>query len=384
MSFEFATATKIIFGSGSIRQIGSLAAKMGNRAFIVTGNDRDRGAILLDLLKKEGVLFDLFCVSKEPTTTIVLEGVAQAKKTNCDMVIGCGGGSPIDTGKAIAALLNNEGELLDYLEVIGHGKPLTKPSAPYIAIPTTAGTGAEVTRNAVLGSPEHQVKVSLRSPSMLPSLALIDPELTYSMPPKTTANTGLDAFTHLLESFVSNQANPLTDGICREGLHYVARSLVKAFQKGDDGKAREDMALASFFGGLALANAKLGAVHGFAGPMGGMFDAPHGALCARFLPFVMETNLRALTARLPNSPVLDRYVEVARIVTGNPEAQAADGIGWAQEISDALHIAPLAELGVQKNDFLRIVEKSENASSMKGNPVALTREELTHVLEQAL
>ncbi len=384
MSFEFATATQIIFGAGSIQQVGPLAAKMGNRALVVTGNREQHAAPLLDCLKQQGLPFDLFHVSKEPTTSMVLEGVEHARKTTCDMVIGCGGGSSVDTGKAIAALLNNEGELLDYLEVIGQGKPLIEASAPFIAIPTTSGTGAEVTRNAVIGSPEHQVKVSLRSPLMLPALAVIDPELTYSMSPTTTANTGLDAFTHLLESFVSNKANPLTDGICREGLQRAAHSLLKAVQRGDDVEARKDMALASLFGGLALANAKLGAIHGFAGPMGGMFDAPHGALCARFLPFVMEINLQALNDRMPDSSTLARYEEVARIVTGDPAARAVDGIAWAQEISSTLQIAPLRTLGVTETDFPKIVEKSENASSMKGNPVTLTRQELTRILERAL
>ncbi len=243
-----------------------------------------------------------------------------------DLVVGMGGGSVIDAAKAIAALLTNPGDPLDYLEVIGRGLPLANACAPMMAIPTTAGTGAEVTRNAVLASPAHRVKVSLRSASMLPDVAIVDPELTLSMPPAVTAATGLDALTQCLEPFVSHLATPLTDGFCREGLARAARSLRRAYHHGSDVAARRDMALASLCGGLALANAKLGAVHGFAGPIGGMFDAPHGAVCARLLPLVMTANVRALEERSPNSPALVRYAEVAKIVTGDADASIADGV----------------------------------------------------------
>ena len=232
------------------------------------------------------------------------------------MVIGLGGGSAIDTGKAIAALLTNPGDPLDYLEVIGRGQALQQTPLPYIAIPTTAGTGSEVTRNAVLASHEHHVKVSLRSPLMLPRVAIVDPELTYSLPPAITASTGLDALTQLIEPYTCNSPNPMIDAICREGMQRAARSLKRAYQNGSDAAAREDMSIAALFGGMALANAKLGAVHGFAGPLGGLFPAPHGMICARLLPFVVEANVRALQMREPDSPVLKRYDEVAQLLTG--------------------------------------------------------------------
>ena len=197
----------------------------------------------------------------------------------------------------MAALLTNEGDLSDYLEVVGKGRPLQNPAAPCIAVPTTAGTGAEVTYNAVLGVPDQHVKVSMRSPLMLPRWAIVDPLLTHSMPPELTASTGLDALTQLIEAFVSNKANPLTDGVCREGLQRAGRSLRRAFEDGSDAEAREDMSLASLFSGMALANAKLGAVHGFAGPLGGMTDAPHGVICGKLLPYVMQANVRALQDR---------------------------------------------------------------------------------------
>jgi len=218
MRFEFATATRIIFGPGALQNVAPLAADFGRRAFVVTGRTGERAGPLLEQLTQQQMTPVTFNVAAEPTTTLALAGVQQARAAGCDMVIGLGGGSVLDAGKAIAALLTNTGDLFDYLEVIGRGQPLARPPAPYIAIPTTAGTGTEVTRNAVLASTEHQVKVSLRSPLMLPRLAVVDPELTYSMPPAITASTGLDALTQVMEPYVSNQANPLTDALCREGM----------------------------------------------------------------------------------------------------------------------------------------------------------------------
>jgi alcohol dehydrogenase class IV len=335
-------------------------------------------------LKKRKVESVLVNVPGEPTTDMALAGVERARETQCDFVIGIGGGSVLDTGKAIAALMTNKGDLFDYLEVIGRGEPLARASAPYIARPTTAGTGSEVTRNAVLASPEHRVKVSLRSPSMLPRLAVVDPEVTNSVPPAVTASTGLDALTQVLEPYVSNQANAMTDGICREGLGRAARSLRRAYQDGHDAQAREDMALVSLFGGLALANAKLGAVHGFAGPLGGLFPAPHGTICARLLPHVMAANVRALQARMPDSPALVRYDEVAQLLTGESTARAADGVAWIQDLCQALDVAPLSDFGLTEDDFPTVVEKARVASSMKGNPIVLTDEELTEILGKVI
>ena len=384
MQFEFSTAAQIIFGAGKAREIGTYAPTLGRRAMVVTGRSPARAGIILEQLDKQDIEYISFSVPGEPTTDIALAGVQKAREAACEWVIGIGGGSVIDTGKVIAALLTNEGKLLDYLEVIGKGKPLEKMPAPYVAVPTTAGTGAEVTRNSVLESPEHRVKVSMRSPLMLPRLAIVDPELTYSMPPPITASTGLDAFSQLLEAFVSNKANPLTDGICREGLRRAAGSLVRVFEDGRDTEAREAMSLASLFGGLALANAKLGAVHGIAGPLGGMFKAAHGAICGRLLPYVMEMNISALQMREPESPSLVRYREVARILTGKTEAEPSDGIDWIQNICSRLKLPPLADYKITEADFPLLVEKGQAASSMKGNPIQLTEEELVKILQQAL
>ena len=382
MRFEFATATRIIFGSGTIDEVAPLAAEMGKCAFVVTEHVIERAEPLLEQLNKYGIKCITFNVPGEPTTTIVKAGVKDARQAKSDLVIGIGGGSVLDTGKAIAAMLTNSGELDDYLEVVGLGKPLIHRPVPYIAIPTTAGTGAEVTRNAVLGVPEHQVKVSMRSPLMLPRVAVVDPELTHSMPPSITATTGLDALTQLMEAYVSNKANPLTDGLCREGLTRAARSLRQVYENGYNATAREDMSLASLFGGLALANAKLGAVHGFAGPLGGMLCAPHGAICARLLPYVMQANVQALQKRAADSPALARYEEVAQLLTGRVTARAVDGVAWVQDLCTALEVPPLAKYGLKEQDFPTAVAKSQKSSSMKGNPITLTDTELMEILKK--
>lgn len=384
MRFEFATATRIIFGAGTLKEVGPLAAEMGRRAFVVTGKNPERAAPLLADLEAHRVEAVTFTVPGEPTADLVREGTRRAREAGCDLVIGFGGGSALDSGKAVAALLTNEGDVFDYLEVIGKGQPLTRPPVPYIAIPTTAGTGSEVTRNAVIASPEHGVKVSLRSLMMLPRLALVDPELTYSVPPDVTASTGLDALTQVIEPFTCNAPNPLTDAICREGMRRAARSLRRAYERGDDMAAREDMAVVSLFGGLALANARLGAVHGFAGPLGGMFNAPHGAICGRLLPYVMAINVRALQERAPGSEALRRYDEVAQILTGSPRATARDGVAWVQALCEALHVPPLSTYGITPADLPSLVEKTAASNAIKGNAIPLASEEMAEILTRAL
>ena len=384
MKFEFATAQQIIFGPGVLDQACEKISSLGQRAFIVTGSSARNSDRLIDLLSEKQVQAATFRVSGEPTVDLVGEGVAQARRFNSDLVIGIGGGSAIDCGKAIAALCTNSGDVLDYLEVVGKGLPLRQDPLPYVAIPTTAGTGSEVTKNAVLGVPEKGVKVSLRSNRMLPLLAVVDPQLTLELPALITAQTGLDALTQLIEPYVSNAANPLTDSLCREGIQRAARSLLRACRSGDDLPARQDMCIASLFGGLALANAKLGAVHGFAGPLGGMFPAPHGAICARLLPFVMGANVGALRQRQPESQVMERYEQVARLLTGLPGATAEDGAAWVQSLCEELAIPPLRQYGLKEGHFKAVIEKSARASSMKGNPILLTSGELRSILEQAV
>jgi alcohol dehydrogenase class IV len=384
MRFEFATAQRIVFGPGCLKELGPVARELGQRALLAVGMEPARAERAVGLLADAGLEAVIVKVGSEPTTDLVREAAATARERGCDVIVGYGGGSSIDSAKAVAAIVANGGDPLDYLEVVGRGKALSQPSLPVIAVPTTAGAGAEVTRNAVLLSPEHGIKASLRSPTMLPRVALVDPELTVSLPPDVTASTGLDALTQLIEPFTSSRANPMTDGFCREGMVRAARSLRRAFEHGEDLAAREDMSLASLLGGLSLANAGLGAAHGFAGVIGGTFHAPHGAVCAALLPPVMSMNLRALSERQPDSPALHRYDEIAAILTGSPAARAADGVRWVQDLARDLRIPPLRAYGVTHEHVADVVQKAAVASSTKANPIVLAPAEFTEILEAAI
>jgi alcohol dehydrogenase class IV len=372
-NFEFATAGRIVFGRGAFAQLEGIAAGFGHRPLIVTGKR-----------PVAGVAGARFSVAKEPTVDMIREGVDLFRGTACDSVIAIGGGSAIDAGKAIAAAAANAGDLLDYIEVIGKGHALENPPWPFIAVPTTAGTGSEVTRNAVLGSPEQGVKVSLRSPLMLPRVAIVDPDLTLGLPPAITAGTGLDALTQLIEPYVSSRANPFTDNLCLDGLRHAAASLERAYQDGGDVEARTGMAYASLLGGLALANAGLGVVHGFAAPIGGMFDAPHGAVCAALLPAGMRANIVALREREPQNGALERYREIASILTKNPDATPEEGAEWVRNLTRQLAIPSLARYGIHGQDAGQLAEKAGRSNSMKGNPIPLTSAELTAVIESSL
>jgi alcohol dehydrogenase class IV len=315
---------------------------------------------------------------------MIRNGTALARSEWCDSVVGFGGGAVIDAAKAIAVLITNEGDVLDYLEIIGGGKTLTEPPVPLVAIPTTAGTGSEVTCNSVIRAPEHRIKVSLRSRSMLPKVALVDPEATHTLSPDVTATTGIDALTQLIEAYVCTHANPVTDGLCQEGISRVARSLRRAVEEGRNAAAREDMAVASLFGGLALANAGLGAVHGIAGPLGGMVSAPHGAVCAALLPEVVATNLEALREREPKSDAIPRYAKVAKLLSRNSGASAGDAVTWLRRLVVDLAVPRLGTYGFAAEQMDELVEKAAAANSMKGNPVELTPEELESIVRAAL
>ena len=383
MNFEFATAGRILFGRGKSRQVPTLARGLGQCALVVLGASNRGREELTQGLSAAGVRSVVCNVRGEPTTHLVDEATRTARAEGCDLVISWGGGSAIDAGKAVAGMLGNPGDVLDYLEVVGGDQPLKNPGVPFLAVPTTAGTGTEVTRNAVLDVPEHKVKASLRSPYLLARLAVIDPELTLSLPPAITASTGMDALTQLIEPFVSNAANPFTDGVCREGLRRAARSLRAVYHDGTNLEAREDMSLVALFSGIALANAKLGAVHGFAGVLGGATGHPHGAICARLLPFVMTANIRAIEQR-GDPAILDRYVEIARTLTGDPAADAGSGASWVRDLCAEMKIPPLREAGLSCSDRDRIIPLAQRASSMKWNPIELTADELREVLEAAI
>jgi alcohol dehydrogenase class IV len=346
--FELATAARIVFGAGRARELPDLIA--GRRTLLVTG--RRGSPIAIEAAHHVRV-------ESEPT---VEDARRAAAFTDVEVVVAIGGGSALDLGKAAAALIANGGDPLRYLEVVGEGQPLARPSLPCIAIPTTAGTGSEVTRNAVLGSPVHGVKASLRSPHMLPAVALVDPELTYDLPPALTASTGLDALTQLIEPFVSARANAFVDAICRDAIPRAIAALPKAFA--GDRSARGDMAYASLCGGLALANAGLGAVHGFAGPIGGRFPAPHGAVCAVLLPHVV-----AMNAARTGHP---KFAELAAM-TGDLAAFVAQ-----------FELPRLSAYGLTSADVPALVAQTRQASSMKANPVVLGDDELADILTRAL
>jgi alcohol dehydrogenase class IV len=383
VSFEFATATRIVFGIGKLHDAGEIAAGLGSHALVVSSGS-GRAAPLVAQLRERGLVTTSLDVAGEPTIAMIECGATHARDQRCDLVVAIGGGSVIDAGKALAALLTNHDPLREYLEVVGNARPLVNRSAPYIAIPTTAGTGAEVSRNAVLMAEEERVKVSLRSALMLPTVALVDPSLTYTLPPTVTASTGLDALTQCLEPFVTPQSNPITDGISREGLRRAAGALRRAYHDGGDVDARSDMSIASLCGGLSLANAKLGAVHGFAAPLGGMFPIQHGVACARLLAPVTRINVRALRERAPASTALARYDEAARILTGRSDARAEDGAEWLRTLVDELQVPPLSAYGLTTQLMPGVVEQAKRASSMKGNPVVLTDDELAEALLGAL
>jgi alcohol dehydrogenase class IV len=380
--FEFASANRIVFGKGAVRELEQFV-KIGSRALLLHGSDAANSGLVRDILLGMQCTVQDIEVLHEPTLELIEESVEQARGFKADWVISVGGGSAIDAGKATAGLCANPGKVLEYLEVVGKGRPLQIPGVPMIAIPTTAGTGSEVTKNAVIALRDQKIKVSLRSPLLLPRIALVDPELTMSMPPALTASTGMDALTQVLEPYVSSRANPLTDALCVEGLKRAARALEKAYKDGNDPEAREDMALVSLMGGLALANAGLGTVHGFAAAIGGRFEAPHGAICAKLLPGVVKANVEAMRMREPTNPSLARYVTVSRLVTNYEMATVEDGLLWLEKLLDAVKIPALRNYGVLEKDIPYLVSNTAAASSTKANPIRLSEAELTEILTAA-
>jgi alcohol dehydrogenase class IV len=378
-TFDLAVPRRVLFGPGRADELPGLLLSLGQRVLLCTGANPARHRHLLGGVDPVAVV----TVPHEPTVGDVRVATGQARSADADVVVAIGGGSVLDLGKAVAVLLGNGTDPLDHLEVVGRGMPVERPGVPYVAVPTTAGTGAEATANAVLSSPEHGLKASIRSAHLLATVAVVDPLLTLTCSPPVTASSGLDALTQCLEPYVSPRANPATDAVAAEGLRRGARALRPAYEHGEDRAAREEMALCSLFGGIALANAKLGAVHGVAGVVGGMVDAPHGAVCAVLLAPVVEANLRALREREPGSAGLRRYAEVARLLTGRDDATGEDAVAWLHETVAALDVPPLAAVGLRPAQYAEVAEKAARSTSMHGNPVRLTPEELVGVLHAA-
>ncbi len=381
MSFSFATAGRIIFGSGSASQLAELVKGYGQRVFVIAGHHTPADEPPLLNLAPE---MTIWRSSGEPAVEGVRAAVADAREFNPDVIVALGGGSVIDTAKSVGILLRNKGDLMDYLEVIGRGQSLVSESVPVIALPTTSGTGAEVTANSPIYSAQHKLKASLRNPAMIPAVAIVDPDLTLSCPPSVTASSGLDALTQCIEPYTSCQANPLTDILATEGLRRAAAGLRAAYLDGADKQAREDMALCSLLAGLSLANAKLGAAHGIAAPVGGLTGAPHGNVCAAVLATCTEVNIRAMKEREPENPSIARYDEVARRLTGDPDATAEDGVAWIRETVTLLGVGGLASLGLTVEQLDVATKGAMAASSMKGNPIVLTYDEVHEILTASM
>lgn len=380
MNFEFATAQRIIFGSGTINRAAELILGFGKRVVLITGNHNSNDNPILRLAYKDTdiKLIQIVC-EHEPEIGFIQKAIEEVRAFHPDVLVGIGGGSVLDTGKALAILATNDGSVMDYLEVIGNGRQLVNQALPYIAIPTTSGTGSEVTKNAVIQDRVSGVKASIRSPFMLPRMALIDPELTIKLPPEVTASTGMDALTQVIEPYLTRKANPMTDAICLQAISIAKDALLTSFLEPGNLAAREHLSLVSLFGGLALANAGLGAVHGFAAAIGGMYpDERHGQVCAALLPAAFKINRLACEGKSEFTETTKRIKTISRLISGN---DAQDGEEVLAEMARTMKIPSLSRLGIDRSGFQTIIDKASKSSSMKGNPVNLSAEDLLKILE---
>ena len=382
--FDLAVPADLRFGAGRVSEVPEALLALGARSvLVVTGRTTSRADPVRAALREAGVSSEVFGVASEPSLDDVRAAVARLTEVGGDAVLGFGGGSPLDVAKAAAVLATAGADPLDHLEVIGAGRPLVHPGLPCVAVPTTAGTGSEVTRNAVLAG--GGIKASLRSPLLLPKVAVVDPDLLVGLPQSTIAASGLDALSQLIEPLLSRRANPFTDALARDGIRRSARSLRRAWREGMvDGGVREDLALASLFGGLCLANSGLGAVHGLAAALGARLAAPHGAVCAAVLAATVEINLRALRARSPGDRVLERLAEVARLLTDDAGATPEQAISWLHDLTAALSIPGLATYGLAEPEIAEVVAAAQRASSMRGNPIELSDAEVSEILIRSL
>ncbi|MEZ8557335.1 iron-containing alcohol dehydrogenase [Vibrio cyclitrophicus] len=378
--FQFMTSTKIIFGDGALKASLSLFNQYGYSVLLVTGNTLERTSIVTDYFDAQSIRYQHIAVSGEPNIKMVEEAAISARRFKPDMVVAMGGGSAIDMGKALAAVLPNQGNLYDYVEVVGRNVPLKTKPIPFIAIPTTASTGAEVTKNAVLKSGQDQVKISLRSPDMLANVAIVDPTLTHGTNLYLSGRGAMDAFTHLMEAYVCGEPNPLTDMICEEGLRKLSSSVVRACID-DEPQARCDLAFASMLGGMAITNAKLGAAHGLASALGGKISAPHSIITARLAPYVMLENI-AVAREQKRDDILVRYKRIAQIVTYNIEAKEEEAVSWLSGTLNTLQLPSLLEFGVCAAQFDEVSADALKSVAIKGNPLPLNRERLVHILQQ--
>ncbi len=390
MRFLFRTAAQIVFGRGEIRRAPELVSPHGRRLLLVTGSSslERMGALstLEDGLARRSISWTRWRVDREPDTELVDEGARLAREHRCEAVLAVGGGSALDAAKAVAVLATHGGSALEYLEDLpgAGGRTIDRAPLPLVCAPTTAGSGSEVTRNAVLLVREAQVKRSMRSDRLLPRVALVDPDLAAGAPRAIAANAGMDALTHLVEAYVSTGAGPLTDALALHGIALAASAIRALADDRVTTESQEAMALASLLGGIALANAGLGAAHGLVAPLSGRCGVPHGAGCACLLPGTVAANVRALRRRAPASPALARYSDVAgSVAQGGGDATPERAVTAIDELRGRLGIGGLAGLGVRREDLPAVVSASRGGS-MKYNPVALTDDELSGILALAM
>jgi alcohol dehydrogenase class IV len=374
--FDLAVPADVRFGAGRVSEVPEALAGLGaTRVLVVTGRTTARADPIRSALAEAGISSIAFGVATEPSIERVRVAMELLAEAGCDAVLGFGGGSALDVAKAAAVLATSGTDPREHLEVIGAGRPLVTP--------TTAGTGSEVTRNSVLSG--GGVKASLRSPLMLPRVAVVDPDLLVGLPRPTIAASGMDALSQLIEPLLSQRANPFSDALARDGVHRSARSLRPAYEEGMvDAAVREDLALASLFGGMCLANSGLGAVHGIAAAAGARLSAPHGAVCAAVLGAAMEVNLSALRERAPEHPALVRMAEVATLLTSQSDATLEDAIAWLQELTAALSIPGLASYRLTEDEIPAMVTAAQRASSMRGNPIELSDAEVTEIVTRSM
>lgn len=377
-AFSFMTATEIRFGRGVASEAPARIAALGPRVLLVHGASAERAAWLEEALEVAGCALATLATPGEPDTALIDSGLATARAHDAQVVVALGGGAAIDAGKAIAALTPATRPMLDHLEVVGRGLPLDAAPLPFVAMPTTAGTGAEVTRNAVIAVPEHRRKVSLRDPRMLPRLALVDPALTDRCPRAVTLASGLDAVTQVIEPYLSTRANPMTDALCRDAIPRGLTAL-KHLMDGEDAGSRDAMAWVSLAGGLALANAGLGAVHGLAGPLGGLSGAPHGAICGTLLPHVLAAN----AAHAAEAETRARMDEVRGWIAGTLGGAPADAFENLADWSRGAGLPGLEALGIDAAHRDAAAEAASASSSMKANPVPLSADALSELMEKA-
>jgi alcohol dehydrogenase class IV len=388
-AFGFAAIPHLHFGAGKITVLPSAVKAFGSKMLLITGAHSfitsSHGQNLLEQLHSNGIVVDRYTIDKEPAPAMIDAAVKKFSHSVPDVVVAIGGGSVLDAGKAIAAMIPLNESVKDYLEGVGTKPAHPGTKVPFIAVPTTSGTGSEATKNAVLSETgEKGYKKSLRHNNFVPNVAIVDPVLTVSCPPATTAASGMDAFTQLLESYLSTAANPITDALAFEGLRRVSTSLKKAYQDGSNLEARTDMALASYLSGITLANAGLGLVHGFASSIGGYFDIPHGVICSSLMAAANKATVQKLRLKKIDEGALMKYAAIGKIFSSLENRSADYYIDFLLTLIDTwtkeMDIPGLAQGGVTPPDFEKIINVTEN----KNNPVALEREEMVEILHRSL